>query len=116
MKTQSKPLEDYVTALTGVSEDAFKRRPKKERLAFLISLSNASALRFIVDHYQVKSIKDIGSLPKDPWDQPVVKVFGRPLSLNDLEHKILRVDYREPRLHFTLVGAAQGCPPLCSEA
>ena len=116
LKTQSKPLEDYLAALAAVPEDVFKSWPEKERLAFLINLYNAATLQLIVEHYPVKSIKDIGSLLKGPWDQPAVKVFGRRLSLNDLEHKILRVNYREPRLHFALVCAAKGCPPLRSEA
>lgn len=116
LKTQPKLLDDYLTTLAGISEDGFKRWPEKERLAFLINLYNATTLKLIVDHYPVKSIKDIGSFLKGPWDRPVVSVFGRRLTLNDLEHKILRVDYREPRIHFALVCAAKGCPPLRSEA
>jgi len=46
----------------------------------------------------------------------VVRWFGRTLTLNDLEHKILRVQYVEPRIHFALARAARGCPPLRSEA
>jgi hypothetical protein len=100
----------------AVAEPDFKQWREQQRLAFLINLYNAATLRLMVDHYPVKSIKDIGNRLKGPWDQPVVKVFGRRLSLNDLEHKILRVDYREPRIHFALVCAAKGCPPLRSEA
>lgn len=116
LKARPKLLEDYLATLAGVSPDGFKRWPEKERLAFLINLYNATTLKLIVDHYPVKSIKDVGSLLKGPWDQPVVRIFGRRLTLNDLEHKILRVDYREPRIHFALVCAARGCPPLRSEA
>ncbi len=72
---------------------------------------NAATLKLIVDHYPLKSIKDIGSLFKGPWDQPVVRLFGQTITLNNLEHDILRKDYHEPRLHMALVCAAKGCPP-----
>jgi hypothetical protein len=79
-------------------------------------LYNAATLKLIVDHYPVKSIKGIGSLFKGPWDQPVVRLFDQTITLNNLEHDILRKDYNEPRLHMALVCAAKGCPPLRSEA
>jgi len=53
---------------------------------------------------------------KGPWDQPVVRLFGNTITLNTLEHGILRKQYNEPRLHMALVCAAKGCPPLRSEA
>jgi hypothetical protein len=85
-------------------------------MAFLINAYNAYTLQLIIDHHPVKSIKDIGSFFKGPWDQPVVRLFGRTLTLNNLEHDIIRVDYQEPRIHFALVCAARGCPPLRNEA
>ena len=66
-------------------------------------------------HYPVKRIKDIGSFLTGPWDQPVVKLFGDTITLNTVEHKILRQNYAEPRIHFALVCAAKGCPPLRGE-
>ena len=50
---------------------------ESQRLAFLINLYNAATLKLIVDHYPVKSIKDIGSFFKGPWDQPVVRLFDK---------------------------------------
>lgn len=66
--------------------------------------------------YPIKSIKDIGHFWSGPWDLPVVHLFGRTLTLNTVEHKMLRTDYHEPRIHFALVCAAKGCPPLRPEA
>jgi hypothetical protein len=82
----------------------------------LINLYNAATLKLIIDHYPVKSIKDIGSFFKGPWDQPVVRLFGNTITLNHLEHDILRKQYSEPRIHMALVCAAKSCPRLRSEA
>lgn len=78
--------------------------------------SIGATLKLIVDHYPVKSIKDIGSLFKGPWDQPVVRLYGKTITLNHLEHNILRKRYSEPRIHMALVCAAKSCPQLRSEA
>jgi len=116
LKADSKPLTAYLDSLAAVKESEFKTWPEKERLAFLINLYNATTLQLITTHYPVKSIKDIGSFFKGPWDQPTVRLFGRTRTLNDLEHKIIRVQYREAWIHVALVCAANGCPPLRSEA
>ncbi len=63
----------------------FKRWTEPQQLAFLINAYNAYTLQRIIDHHPVKSIKDIGGLPKGPWDQPVVRLFGRTLTLNHLD-------------------------------
>lgn len=116
LKANRQDLDRYLSEVATVAEPGFRAWPEKQRLAFLINAYNAYTLQLIVDHYPVKSIKDIGSWLKGPWDQPVVRLFGRTLTLNDLEHKILQVQYAEPRIHFALVCAARGCPPLRNEA
>ncbi len=116
LKADRRDLDRYLAAVSGLAESDFTAWPEKQRLAFLINAYNAYTLQLIIDHYPVKSIKDIGGWRKGPWDQLVVHLFGRTLTLNDLEHKILRVQYDEPRIHFALVCAARGCPPLRNEA
>ena len=101
--------------VASVAEPDFKRWTEPQQLAFLINAYNAYTLQLIIDHHPVKSIKDIGGLLKGPWDQPVVRLFGRTLTLNHLEHEIIRKDYPDPRIHFALVCAARGCPPLRDE-
>ena len=70
----------------------------------------------IIDHYPISSIKDIGHFWSGPWDQPVVHLFGETTTLSTVENKMLRADYNEPRVHFAMVCASIGCPPLRSEA
>jgi hypothetical protein len=116
LKTDTTALDRYLNSAAGVTEAHFNAWTEPERLAFLINLYNAATLKLIVDHYPVKSIKDIGSFFKGPWDQPVVRLFGETITLDNLEHDIIRKDYSEPRIHLALVCAAKGCPTLRSEA
>ncbi|MCF6174783.1 MAG: DUF547 domain-containing protein [Victivallaceae bacterium] len=116
LKNSPKSLERYLFSLSRVKEKQFKSWTKAQQLAFLINLYNAATLQLIIDHYPVTSIKKIGSWFKDPWDQPVVKLFGKKITLNHLEHQIIRKQYNEPRIHVALVCAANGCPPLRNEA
>ena len=116
LKARPSDLNRYLDQVARVSRTEFKRWSGPRQIAFLSNAYNAHTLRLIIEHYPVKSIKDIGGLLNGPWDQPVVKLFGETITLNTLEHKILRKDYDEPRLHFALVCAAKGCPPLRGEA
>jgi hypothetical protein len=116
LKADPKALDRYLTALATVSEVQLQSWTEPQKLAFFVNLYNASTLHLILDNYPVKSIKDIGSLFTGPWDQPAVRMFGKTVNLNTLEHEMLRKQYHEPRLHMALVCAAKGCPPLRSEA
>lgn len=116
LKANPGELDAYLDALAAVSADEFKAWTEAQQLAMAFNLYNAATLKLIVDHYPIQSIKKIGSIFKGPWDQPVVRFRGETITLNNLEHDILRKEYNEPRLHMALVCAAKGCPPLRSEA
>ena len=109
-------LDRYLADISRVSKETFKSWKKDRQLAFLTNLYNAATLKLIVDHYPVDSIKDIGGWFKSPWSIDFVKLFGDTISLNTLEHEIIRKEYDEPRIHIALVCAAKGCPPLRGEA
>ena len=111
-------LDTWLGAAAKVPEAAFKDWPRAERLAFLVNLYNAATLRLILDHYPIESIRKIGPVwdPNKAWKLPVVAVFGRKSTLNEVEHELIRPVFKEPRVHFALVCAAKGCPPLRSEA
>ncbi|MGH7856506.1 MAG: DUF547 domain-containing protein, partial [Candidatus Binatia bacterium] len=108
-------LDRYLDSLARVAEAELRDWPEPDRIAFLLNLYNVQTLRLILDHYPVDSIKDIGGFFRGPWRQPVVRLFGETITLDDLEHGILRKQYREPRIHFALVCAARGCPALRRE-
>jgi hypothetical protein len=108
-------LDAYLKDLESVPAAEFAKWGKAEKLALLLNLYNAQTLRLIVDHYPVKSIRSIGTLPGAAWRELVVRFGGQMFSLDHLENKIIRVEYKEPRIHFALVCAAVSCPPLRSE-
>ena len=116
LKADSKDLDAWLKSAGAVTEAEFNRWSQPQQLAFLMNLYNAATLRLILDNYPLKSIKDIGSVFKGPWKQEVVPLFGKTITLDYLEHSILRKKYTEPRVHFAIVCAAKGCPPLRAEA
>ncbi len=94
---------------------------ESERLAFWINVYNAYTIQLIVQKNERESIRNVnksfGLLRlKGPWAEPIVKAAGRTLTLDQVEHDIIRKEFTEPRIHFALVCAAIGCPPLRSEA
>lgn len=116
LKKNPKQLNQYMVHLSRIKQQEFNSWDKNDQLAYLINLYNAATLKLIVDHYPVKSIKDIGGLFTGPWRQKVVNLFDDTINLNMLEHEIIRKNYDEPRIHVALVCAAKGCPPLRNEA
>jgi hypothetical protein len=115
LKASPAELDAYLDEVAAVPEPEFKAWTRPQQIAFLINLYNASTLRLIADHYPVKSIKDIGGVFGNPWKQPVIRLWGRQTTLDEIEHGLLRAKYAEPRIHFALVCAARSCPPLRSE-
>src|SRR5262249_29757114 len=93
--------------------DALDRR---EQFAYWVNLYNAATLRIVLDHYPVKSIRDIslgGALFQvGPWGAKVVTVKGERLSLDDIEHRILRPLWRDARVHYVVNCASIGCPDM----
>lgn len=83
-----------------------------QEMAYWINVYNAYTVKLIVDHYPLKSINDIDS----PWDQPIVKAGGKTLTLNAVEHEILRPKFKDPRVHFAINCASFSCPVLPNKA
>lgn len=95
--------------------------PRDERLAFWINAYNAYTIALINKHGERKSIRNINrslGLFKGlgPWNEKIAVVGGTAYGLDHIEQKIIRPEFGEPRIHFALVCAAIGCPPLRSEA
>lgn len=100
-----KQIEDF-------SPDDLKT--KEEKLAFYINAYNILALKIVVNNWPVKSIKDVGSLFKSVWKKDAGKIGGKIVSLNEVEHEILR-PMADPRIHMAIVCASVSCPDLRTE-
>lgn len=108
-------LNSFLAQASTVGRQEFDAWGPAAKKAFLINLYNAATLRLVLDHYPVKSIKEIGGVFKGPWKQPVVPLFGAKATLDHVEHEMLR-KMGDPRIHFAIVCASKGCPRLISEA
>jgi hypothetical protein len=106
-------LAGYVAALDAVPVSRLNR---DEQMAYWVNLYNALTVQVVLDHYPVKSIRDIGISPglfsRGPWGRKLVEVEGEPVSLDDIEHRILRPIWRDPRVHYAVNCASLGCPDL----
>ncbi|WP_158211860.1 DUF547 domain-containing protein [Robiginitalea sediminis] len=102
-------LRDYLEMLSQhIPGEHWSR---EARLAYYINLYNAGTVNLILEHYPVKSIKDI----RNPWGRKDLQIGDKRVSLDDVEHGILR-KMDEPRIHFTVNCASFSCPKLLPEA
>jgi hypothetical protein len=104
-------LKIYLTTLEGIPISSFSR---PEQRAFWINLYNAATVNLILEHYPVESITKISFsfFSFGPWDEELLTIEGEELSLNDIEHRILRPIWQDPRIHYALNCASIGCPNL----
>jgi Protein of unknown function, DUF547 len=112
-------LEAYLRRLSSLGAPEYARWSREERLAFWINAYNAYTVRDILDHYPLDSIRSIGLLPGAAFRDrfiPMEALRGRKLSLDDVEHDILRRELDEPRIHFAIVCASRSCPVLRDES
>lgn len=104
-------LQGYIGTLAS-SRVSDLTRP--EQLAYWLNLRNALTIEVVLAHYPVRSVRDIDISPgrpgRGPWGADLVTVEGERLSLDDIEHRILRPIWRDPRVHYAIACAARGCP------
>lgn len=112
LQANSQGLKDFIARLGAISPDTYAAWSENEKIAFLINAYNAITLESIINQHPLKgSIKDIFGV----WNFKKHTVIGRSLTLDNIEHGILRKDFQEPRIHAALVCAAISCPPLRQE-
>ena len=85
---------------------------KPQQMAYWINLYNAGTVRLILENYPIKSIRKI----KKPWDQPVATVNGVSVTLNQIEHGVIRPVFNDARVHYAVNCASVGCPNLANKA
>ncbi len=116
---QRDKLEEYLTLLSNNAPDPVTWS-KEERLAYWINAYNAFTVKLIVDNYPVESIKDLHpvNIPfvSSVWQKKFFRIGGAKMSLDQIEHAILRKDFNEPRIHFAVNCASMSCPVLRPEA
>ena len=111
LKASPDKLSRYLQWVANLDPGVVGSWGAKARIAFWINTYNAWTLKAIIDHYPIKSIRKIPSV----WDKKSFTALGRLMSLNEVEHEVLRKRFDEPRIHFALVCASVGCPILWNE-
>ena len=112
-KNEESVLDKYLKVLEAVDSKILSRN---EQFAFYINAYNAWTIKLILSGYPgIRSIKDMGSLFKSPWKKKISRIDGKIITLDDIEHNILRPRFKDPRVHFAINCAAKSCPPLRSE-
>lgn len=110
-------LKRYLRKMQAVSVSSLNRSEQK---AFWINLYNGLTVNIILEHYPVKSIRDIdispGLFSYGPWDAKLLQIEVQKLSLNDIEHRILRPIWQDNRVHYAVNCASLGCPDLQPQA
>lgn len=100
-------LEAYIETLSNLDISGYS---DEAVMAYWFNLYNAKTIDVILDNYPVKSIRKIGFA--GPWGKKLLRVNGNKLSLDNIEHDIVREEYDEPRVHFAFNCASIGCPNL----
>ena len=112
-KSEEAKLSQYLELLEKVDPKTLSRN---EQFAFYANAYNAWTIKLILSKYPgIQSIKELGLLNTGPWKKEVVRLRGGLVSLDHIEHDILRPRFNDPRVHFAINCAAKSCPPLRSE-
>jgi hypothetical protein len=123
LKANHSMLNAFVRTLSELEAATYAKWSSRDKIAFWINAYNSLTLKAIIDNYPIKSsffrsmiyprnsIRQISGV----WDKKKFRVMGKERTLEQIEHEILRKQFKEPRIHVALVCAAMGCPPLRNE-
>ena len=113
LKNEEAVLDEYLKILENTNVKALSA---DEQFAFYVNSYNAWTIKLILGAYpEIKSIKELGNIFKTPWQKKIVRINGEVITLDDVEHEILRKKFKDPRVHFAVNCASKSCPPLLSE-
>ncbi|WP_372655124.1 DUF547 domain-containing protein [Halobacteriovorax sp.] len=112
IKNSPLSLNKYLLQLSSLKREEYETFNNNQKLALLINSYNAHTVKLIIDHYPVKSIKDIGSLFTSAFKKDFFYFLGHKRNLDWIEHEVIRKKFKEPRIHFAVVCASISCPNL----
>jgi hypothetical protein len=110
-----KALQAYIQSLAALDISTYNRA---EQFAYWVNLYNALTIDVVLEHYPVESIREIksGFFSFGPWGMELITVNGEALTLDDIEHRILRPIWQDARIHYAVNCASLGCPNLQPQA
>lgn len=89
---------------------------REDKIAFWINVYNIAAIKTLIDHYPIDSIRSrkISWLGL-PWNRKVITVGGKEYSLGQIENEILLDTFKDLRIHFAINCASVSCVNLAQE-
>ncbi len=112
-KKDEKKLDRYLKLFESTDVHKLSR---DDQMAFYVNAYNAWTIKLILSGYPgVESIKDLGGFFSGPWKKKFVNLNGKVVTLDHVEHDILRPTFKDPRVHFAVNCASKSCPPLIAE-
>jgi hypothetical protein len=119
-KVSQKDKELLTNYLKGLEKTPIRSYSKAQQYPYWFNLYNALTVKVILDHYPVNSIRDIDISPgwfsNGPWKKKLLNIEGQKVSLDDIEHRILRPIWKDPRIQYGVNCASIGCPNLMPHA
>lgn len=114
-KTGRQALDTYIKSLTSTDPLALNRA---EQFAYWVNLYNAVTVQVVLNNPSKDSITSMGSgwFSGGPWDEAFISINNKPVTLNDIEHRILRPIWKDHRIHYVVNCASIGCPNLSATA
>ena len=110
-------LNHYITRMSQIQINNYNRN---EQLAFWINLYNALTIKIVADYYPISSIQEINISPGlfsvGPWGAHLVTIAGTHLTLDDIQNRIIRPIWNDPRVFYALNNASIGAANLNKEA
>ena len=106
-------LDNYIKGLEQVNPSNLSRN---DAIAYYANLYNAVTVQVVTENYPVSSIKKLGPLGSGPWKKNLFTINGKPASLNNVEHDIMRKQFPSPYVHYMVNCASVGCPNLLNTA
>lgn len=123
LRANPRALDTYVAGLARTTPAQHASWSRDQRFAFWINAYNAYTIKLIRDEGPVKSIKDLGGLFSSPWEKKFIPMpafdpdkKNKKLTLDEIEHKLLRPVFKDARVHAAINCASMGCPPLRATA
>ena len=123
LRADPKALNAYLANLEATTPAEHAKWTRNQRYAFWINAYNAYTIKLIVEKGPVDSIKDLGGWFSSPWEKKFIPLSafdpekdGEKITLDEIEHELIRPVFKDARVHAAVNCASMSCPPLRDEA
>lgn len=120
LKADRAALDAVVAAFDSPESRGEPQWTREQRMAFWINAYNAFTLRVIVDNYPIRG-SWLSLYPRDSirqidgvWTDITWRAASQTVTLDDIEHRLLRPTFKDARIHFAVNCASVSCPPLAT--